>query len=71
MLLWRRWAAGPEDLSPQPAIGNTAAVGQILYSRYLFPFEVTSILLIVAIVGAVMLGKGRTLPPGSGGVPPA
>ena len=70
VLLWRRWGAGPESPAPPPAIGNTAAVGQILYTRYLFPFEVTSVLLIVAIIGAVMLGKGRTAPPGSEGVPP-
>jgi NADH-quinone oxidoreductase subunit J len=70
VLLWNRWGAGPEGVSPPAALGNTAAVGQILYTRYLFPFELTSILLIVAIIGAVMLGKGRTAPPGSEGVPP-
>ena len=70
-LLWKKWAAGPEGFRPPVAIGNTAAIGQVLYTRYLFPFEITSVLLIVAIIGAVMLGKGRTLPPGSdgGGLP--
>ena len=70
VLLWKRWGAGPESPEPPSALGNTAAVGQLLYSRYLFPFEVTSVLLIVSIIGAVMLGKGRTLPPGSEGAPP-
>jgi len=70
MLLWKRWGAGPESSTPATTVGNTSAVGQLLYTRYLFPFEVTSVLLLVAIIGAVMLGKGRTQPPGSPGVPP-
>ena len=35
--------------------GTTALVGKILFTDYLLPFEVASILLLVAIVGAVML----------------
>ena len=68
LFLGRRWAPGPEGAGTPPALGNTAAIGQILYSRYLFPFEVTSILLIVAMVGAVIIGKGRTAL-SSGGTP--
>jgi NADH-quinone oxidoreductase subunit J len=68
LLLARRWAPGPVDATAPPAVGNTAAIGQILYSRYLFPFEVTSILLLVAMVGAVLIGRGRTQPP-PGGAP--
>jgi len=65
LLLARRWAPGPTSEALPPAVGNTAAIGQILYSRYLFPFEVTSVLLLVAIIGAVLIGKGRTqAPPG-------
>jgi NADH-quinone oxidoreductase subunit J len=66
LLLARHWAPGPTNEALPPAVGNTAAIGQILYSRYLFPFEVTSILLLVAIIGAVMIGKGRTQPPPGG-----
>jgi len=66
MLLAPRWAPGPASLETPPAVGNTAAIGQVLYTRYLFPFEVTSILLIVAIVGAVVIGKGRATPPPGG-----
>ncbi len=32
----------------------------MLYSRYLFPFEITSILLLVAMVGAIVIAKGRS-----------
>ena len=37
--------------------GNTKVIGRLLFTDYLLPFEVTSILLIVAIIGAVFLGK--------------
>ena len=40
--------------------GNSALVGMKLYTTYLLPFEIASILLLVAIVGAVALAKKRT-----------
>jgi NADH-quinone oxidoreductase subunit J len=43
------------DIS-QPA-GNTETIGEVLYSTYLFPFEVASILLLVAMIGAIILAK--------------
>jgi NADH-quinone oxidoreductase subunit J len=58
----KRWAMGATVPEPTEAVGNTAAIGQLLYSRYLFPFEITSILLIVAILGAVLIGRGRAAP---------
>jgi NADH-quinone oxidoreductase subunit J len=39
------------------ADGNTQAIGRLLYTRYLFPFEVASVILLVAMVGAIVLGK--------------
>ena len=39
------------------AIGNTEAIGEVLYSTYLFPFEVASLILLVAMIGAVILAK--------------
>ncbi len=40
-------------------MGNTRAVGTLLYGKYAFTFEVASILLLVGIVGAVMLARKR------------
>jgi NADH-quinone oxidoreductase subunit J len=37
--------------------GNTEAIGELLYSTYLFPFEVAALILLVAMVGAVILTK--------------
>lgn len=41
------------------AFGTVKAVGMKLYTEFLFPFEVTSLLLLVAIVGAVVVAKER------------
>lgn len=47
--------------SPQPAsitlVENTREIARILFSRYLLPFELTSILILVAVIGAVVLAK--------------
>lgn len=39
--------------------GTVAEVGKVMFSRYLLPFEATSLLLLVAIVGAVVVAKGK------------
>ncbi len=39
--------------------GGTEAVGRVLFTDYLFPFEVTSVLLLAAIVGVMALTKRR------------
>ena len=38
-------------------LGNTEAVASVLYRDYLLPFEVASVFLLVAMIGAVVLGK--------------
>lgn len=39
------------------SFGEPKGVGQLLFTHYLIPFELTSILLLVGIIGAVVLGK--------------
>jgi NADH-quinone oxidoreductase subunit J len=58
LLFAGRWAMGPISQSIPPPGGNTQALGQALYSRYLYPFEITSLVLLVAIVGAIVISKG-------------
>ena len=41
-------------------VGNSEKVGVTLYTTYLLPFEIASILLLVAVIGAVVLAKKRT-----------
>jgi NADH-quinone oxidoreductase subunit J len=37
--------------------GTARAVGEALFTKYLLPFEVTSILILIAIIGAVVLAR--------------
>ena len=45
------------DTTVELTHGNTESIGELLYSTYLFPFEVASLILLVAMVGAVILTK--------------
>ncbi|QDM39983.1 NADH-quinone oxidoreductase subunit J [Altererythrobacter sp. TH136] len=56
------YRAGSIDLAPAAATAappimtsNIAAIGQVLYSRYLFLFESAGIILLVAMIGAIVL----------------
>lgn len=40
-------------------IGYVKSLGKVLFNEFMFPFEVSSILLLAAMVGAVMLGKAE------------
>ena len=39
--------------------GNVEALGSVLYTKFVFPFEVVSILLLAAMIGAIVLAKKR------------
>ena len=47
------------DLDAARRFGTLSTLGQLLYTRYLLPFEAVSLLLLVAIVGAVVVAKSR------------
>lgn len=51
------------ELAPPAALGkmttNSEQVGQVLFSQYLLPFELASLLLLVAIIGAIVMSKAR------------
>src|SRR5207253_8466942 len=51
-------------------VGLTSSIGAGLFTTYLLPFEITSILLLMAVVGAMTLARrGGLLPAGAGLVP--
>jgi NADH-quinone oxidoreductase subunit J len=57
-LIWillssRRSAVVFED----EAVSSVAAIGRLLFTDYAFPFEVTSVLILVALVGSVVLAR--------------
>ena len=51
---------------PEAKVPNIVALGQLLYSRYLFAFEIAGLILLVAMVGAIVLthrSRGDTRTP--------
>jgi NADH-quinone oxidoreductase subunit J len=55
-------AAGGESAAPTSFGGNTQAVGSSLYTTFLFPFELASLVLLVAVFGAVVLTRREDRP---------
>lgn len=56
--------AGVTDMLPaisenMASIGTVEAVGDVLYTKYLLPFEMTAILLTAAVVGALMIAQHK------------
>jgi len=49
----------PPAVAPTPEQVNTQQIGTMLYTSYMFPFEIASLLLLVAIIGAVVMAKKR------------
>jgi NADH-quinone oxidoreductase subunit J len=48
----------PSAVSTLPlGFGSPSAVGEVLFNQYLIPFEITSVLLLVAMIGAIVLTK--------------
>ncbi len=45
------------DLPAPTREGDTAALGQLLFTQYVLPFEIVSVLLLVAMVGVILLSK--------------
>ena len=50
-----RVTAAPGPFTEDRLAENTEVVGRLLYTKYIFPFEVVSVLLLVALIGAVVL----------------
>ena len=57
-VLWRE-GAGAGFAAPSAGFGTVSALGRELFTRFFYPFEVISLLLVVAMVGAVLLAKRR------------
>ena len=62
LLILGAWAIGPEAAkfaaTPTPPVeqlANTHAIGQVLYTKYMFLFQVSGLILLVAMIGAIVL----------------
>ncbi len=56
-LSWALGRGGDTGAFPGGSVTSVAVIGKALFTDYAFPFEVTSILILVAMVGAVVLAK--------------
>lgn len=52
-------AVGPYTVERVATEGNSQLVGQVLYTDFLFPFEIASVILLMAMVGAIVLAKKK------------
>ncbi len=43
------------QMQPVAQIGNTTQLGELLYTQYIFPFEITAVILLVAMIAAISL----------------
>ena len=57
---WKSPTGKVGPYTPDKVSANVKAVGEMLFTQYLFPFEIISVLLVAAIVGAIILSKRRT-----------
>jgi len=54
-------APAPERTAAEgPSPGNLSTVGMALFTRFALPFEITSLILLAAIVGAVVVARRKT-----------
>ncbi len=62
LLIFGSWVIAPEAAgiaaAPTPAITevhNTRALGQIIYTQYVYPFQAAGMILLIAMIGAIVL----------------
>ena len=56
-LWWALTAGGESGVFAGGSVASVAAIGRLLFTEYAFPFDVTSILILVAMIGAVVLAR--------------
>ena len=55
LVLWNAWGRPVGLTDPGAAYNNTRALGRVLYTDYVYPFELAAVLLLVAIIAAIAL----------------
>ena len=57
-IFWRALRQSTLSANPSPQVeGSTVPLGKLLFTQYLLPFEIVSVLLLVAMVGVILLSK--------------
>lgn len=57
MVIYQQVSGPPGGGEAPPGLGSIETIGTELYTHYLLPFEVASVLLLVAMIGAVVLAR--------------
>jgi NADH-quinone oxidoreductase subunit J len=60
LLVVGAWVIGPQVVRTSPIpnldnVTNTAALGQVLYTRYIYYFQIAGVVLLIAMIGAIVL----------------
>lgn len=56
VMLYQAWPKPPALPTPDILdVDNTKAIGNVLYTQYVFPFQVSGLILLVAMIGAIVL----------------
>ena len=59
LILALQSAFSPAPVSASEELSNPANLGRLLFTDYLYPFEITSVLIIAVLVGAIVLVKKK------------
>jgi NADH-quinone oxidoreductase subunit J len=59
LLVALKAALSPLTTSVSGQTGSATEIGHLLFTKYLYPFEITSVLIIAAMVGAIVLVKKK------------
>ena len=54
-----RTGALPAAQAPEAGFGSPIKIGELLFNQYLLPFEATSILLLISMIGVIVLTKRK------------
>jgi NADH-quinone oxidoreductase subunit J len=57
LLVGTLWNAETGPAAPAALVGSPRAIGESLFTDYVLPFEATSLLILIALVGAVVFAK--------------
>ena len=63
-LIWALVRTAPDSAFETPAPSSVAEIGRVLFTDYAFQFEVTSVLILVAMLGAVLMARREERPGG-------
>jgi NADH-quinone oxidoreductase subunit J len=56
-IIFTKTGSLPDIEAAEAGFGSPQAIGELLFNKYLLPFEITSVLLLVAMIGAIVMTR--------------